>query len=126
MVRLLSVARTGTRFTKKMLQDHGIEFFHSHFWGRGNIPNYNGIIIIPRRDKEEARPRWNQYHSQYAVTFDEVWAEMEDYIAHNYANVYQFHVTDPDKRLLELQLLSEALGVDLQVDFSKKIGEGRP
>jgi len=126
MIRLLSVARTGTRFTMKMLQDHNLKYFHTHFWGKGNIPDYDGIIIIPRRDKESARPRWNQYHRRYAFTFDDVWREMEDYIERNRENVYEFHVSDPSRRLDDLQQISVAVGVDLHVDFDKKVGEGRP
>ena len=126
MIRLLSVARTGTRFTKKILDDHNLKYFHTHFWGKYNIPDYDGVIVIPRRDKEACRPRWNQYHSRYAYGFDDVWLEMEDYIERNRDNVYQLHVDDPNERLLELQQLSYAVGVDLHADFSKKVGEGRP
>lgn len=125
MIRLLSVARTGTRFTKKVLDDAGVKYFHTHFWGKYNIPDYDGVVVIPTRDKETARPSWVMYCGSVPKTFDEVWAEMEHYAANN-SDVYMLHVDDPEIRDAELKAISDAVGVELTADFSKKIGHGNP
>jgi hypothetical protein len=136
-VRLLSVPHTGTRFTIKLLKDHGIKYRHGHFWGRGPdstmaadkiIYDYTHIpAIIPLRKKSAVYESWlRRQTSQYPLGFEACWDEMMAYIKNEYTNCWVLRVDDPKWRDDDLASISTMLGKKLSADFENKIGEGKP
>lgn len=136
MIRLLSVPHTGTRFMVQVLENAGYHKTHA-MWGNGDfvqvhfdgkrsnplIYDKTGPIIIPLREKSEVEQSWNR-RNRRLQELEEMWSEMVDFIQGHPETIYIIHIDDPNRRVQELQVLSEKLDSFLIADFSVKVGQG--
>ena len=125
VVVVASVPHTGTRSTMRILELAEVHHHQRHFVGEGNIHwlwNCELPTIVPLRDKDETRASWERRNKALTMQdMEDAWAEMERYIAEK-PDTYVLRVDEPDNRVQDLSVISAALGVELEPDFSVKVG----
>ena len=123
-IRLLSVPHTGTRSTRKILEDADFCVDQVHFSCANNplIYERDSLAVIPIRDREEVLKSWQRRKKDTAALYD-AWEEMERYID-EHDDVYVLHIDDPGRRDADLRAISQRVDYELTADFDLKVGQG--
>lgn len=128
--RLLSVPHSGTRFVRTNLVRAGFDpvndFLQQHFTGHINhwiIYGQQSPAIIPIRPYKEVEKSW-QRRGRYDPPLDQVWSEMDRFIAEAEAPVLLLHIEDPELRDQELQAIADLLDIEADWDWNEKVAHG--